>query len=107
MKPISVLYSQLKSSAKSRGIEFTITKTDLCDLSFPLACPILGIRLKWNKGCAGDDSYSIDRINNAIGYVPGNLVVISNRANSLKRDATLRELQLLAEFYTELTKTIN
>jgi hypothetical protein len=107
MKEISTLYSQLKSSAKSRGIEFSITKTDLHDLSFPMTCPVLGIRLDWNRGTAGDDSYSIDRINNAIGYVPGNLVVISNRANSLKRDATLKELQLLAEFYTELTETVN
>ena len=107
MQPISVLYSRLKSSAKSRGIEFSISKTDLYDLTFPITCPILGIRLKWNKGVAGDDSYSVDRIDNSVGYVPGNLIVISNRANSLKRDATLKELQLIAEFYTELTEAVN
>lgn len=102
MKDISELYSHLKSSAKSRGLEFNLTKTDLHDLSFPLTCPILGIKLTWNRGCAGDDSYSIDRINSDFGYVKGNVIVISNRANILKRDATLRELQLLSEFYTEL-----
>ena len=107
MKEISQLYSQLKSSAKTRGIEFSIKKTDLYDLSFPMTCPVLGIRLAWNRKIAGDDSYSVDRIDSSVGYVPGNLVVISNRANLLKRDATLKELQLLAEFYTELNETIN
>ena len=102
MKEITTLYSHLKSSAKSRDIEFTIKKTDLHDLSFPLTCPVLGIPLTWNKGAASDNSYSIDRIDSSLGYVPGNLVVISNRANILKRDATLKELQLLAEYYTFL-----
>lgn len=102
MKDISELYSHLKSSAKSRGLEFNLTKTDLHDLSFPLTCPILGIKLTWNRGCAGDDSYSIDRIDSDSGYVKGNIMVISNRANILKRVATLRELQLLSEFYTTL-----
>lgn len=107
MKEISELYSHLKSSAKSRGIEFSITKTDLYDLSFPLTCPILGIKLAWNRGKSCDNSYSIDRIDSTMGYIPGNLVVISNRANILKRDATLKELQLLAEYYTNLYESNN
>jgi hypothetical protein len=102
MKEISELYSHLKASAKSRGIEFSITKSDLNNLSFPLTCPILGIKLMWNTGKSCDNSYSIDRIDSTLGYVSGNLVVISNRANILKRDATLKELQSLAEYYTEL-----
>jgi hypothetical protein len=44
-------------------------------------------------------SYSLDRRNNDLGYVPGNVVVVSLRANQLKNDATVTELRQLADFY--------
>ena len=37
------------------------------------------------------DSPSLDRIVPELGYVKGNIRVISNRANHLKSDATLEE----------------
>lgn len=44
---------------------------------------------------ATSNSYSIDRIDSSKGYVKGNVWVISKRANTLKGDATLEELELL------------
>ncbi len=102
MKEISELYNHLKSSAKSRNIDFSLTKSELHDLSFPITCPILGLTLTWNKGSAKDNSYSIDRVDSSKGYSIDNIIVISNRANILKRDATLTELKLITEFYTQL-----
>lgn len=101
------LLSQLKSSAKGRCIEFDLDVTDLNNLSFPICCPILGIPLAFNNGKALDNSYSIDRIDSSQGYNIDNIIVISNRANILKRDATLDELQRLSNFYTELDKSLN
>jgi hypothetical protein len=52
-------------------------------------------------GGEGDDrnnSPSLDRIVPELGYVEGNVVWISNRANILKRDATWEELQRVAEW---------
>lgn len=102
LKEINVLYSGLKGSAKKRGINFELTKVDLWDLDIPITCPVLGIPLKFERGKATDNSVSIDRIDSTKGYTADNIIIISNRANTLKRDATLKELQQLAEFYTNL-----
>jgi hypothetical protein len=39
-----------------------------------------------------------------LGYVRGNVIVVSTRANRLKGDATLDELLRLAEFYQRIMK---
>lgn len=69
------------------------------DISIPEFCPVLGLRLQHGSGKATDASPSLDRIDNTKGYVQGNVMVVSNRANLLKRDATPDELQRLAAFY--------
>lgn len=101
-KDLKSLYNQLKASAKKRGIVFDINMNDLNDLSFPLTCPVLKIPLKFNHGSVKDDSYSIDRKDSSKGYTVDNIIVISYRANKLKSDATLEELRLLTEFYSEV-----
>jgi len=50
------------------------------------------------KGQPHDASPTLDRLNNAWGYVPGNIAVISYRANKLKGDATADELRRIAEW---------
>lgn len=106
---INLVYKNLKSSAKRRGIEFNLTKEDIDDIGLPLRCPILDIPLKFNSSFADDDSYSFDRIDSSKGYTRDNLVVISLRANKLKNNASLEELQKIAQFYTELyeSRSIN
>ena len=42
---------------------------------------------------------SIDRIDNTKGYVPGNVIVMSHRANKLKGDATKEETLGAAKFW--------
>jgi hypothetical protein len=42
------IYQRLKQSAKKRKIDFTLTLTDLNNISFPITCPVLGIPLRWN-----------------------------------------------------------
>jgi hypothetical protein len=96
------LYNRLKQSAKKRDIEFNLSLNDLNDLGFPLTCPILGIVLQHNTGSPKDNSYSIDRIDSSKGYVPGNIVVISFRANRIKNDSTLSELKSLVEYYESI-----
>ena len=38
---------------------------------------------------------TIDRIDNAVGYVPGNVRIISQRANVLKSNGTDKELEAI------------
>jgi hypothetical protein len=99
-KDIKVLYNRLKSSAKSRNIHFDLTLPELNNLTFPVTCPVLNIPLFHNTGSSKDNSVSFDRIDSTQGYTIDNIIVISNRANKLKSDATVKELKLLAEFYS-------
>ena len=48
------------------------------------------------------DSASIDRIHNHLGYIPGNVHWVSYRANRIKADATVEELQKIADYYRRL-----
>ena len=85
----------IKRNAKLRGLEFNITPDDLI---IPDFCPILGIKLYWTKGIATNSTPSIDRIDPSKGYIKGNVQVISMRANTLKNNATVEELELILKF---------
>lgn len=83
------LYRLARERAKKKGVPFTIEEKDVV---IPKTCPVLGIPL--NKGVKNrtDNSPSIDRLIPERGYVPGNIAVISWRANNLKSDATVEEI---------------
>lgn len=92
----SLILSNAKGRAKAKGLEFNLT---LNDIKIPIVCPVLGIPLRRGIGKIIDNSPSIDRINNKRGYTKDNILIISMRANRLKSDASLVELQQIASFY--------
>jgi hypothetical protein len=77
----------------------------LSDLVVPEFCPVLNIRLVFNRGKPGGshNSPSLDRIVPELGYAPGNVRVISDRANKLRNDATADELEAVARDARALT----
>lgn len=103
-KNLRELLNHLKQSAKNRNIYFDLTMDDLNNLSFPLTCPILGIPLHFNRGFAADDSYSVDRVDSSGGYTIDNIIIISNRVNTLKSNATVDEMRKIADFYSTLNQ---
>lgn len=94
--PEKTLYTAAKQRAKKNNIDFDI---DIEDVQIPLVCPILGIKIKHNNKGFQPGSPSIDRIDNTKGYIKSNIRVISNRANLLKRDAVIEELEKIIDFY--------
>lgn len=86
-----------RSRAKAAGIPFDLAEDDVV---VPTHCPVLGIPLVRHQGKRGyhPDSPSLDRKVPALGYVKGNVVVISARANLLKNDATLSELEAVVHY---------
>ncbi|WP_157272547.1 hypothetical protein [Azonexus hydrophilus] len=94
--PMSRWLSSIKRSAKERGIEFDLS---IEDIVVPERCPLLGIELRpWaSTSDRSDNSVSLDRIDSTKGYVKGNVWVISWRANRLKYDATIDEMELLVK----------
>ena len=81
--------------AATKGFEFNI---DEGDVVIPKVCPVLGLELTVGRGAPGPCSPSLDRMDNSLGYVKGNVRVISNRANSLKSDATIEELRAVLAY---------
>ena len=95
--PRSKMIQASKNRAKKARIPHGITKADIV---IPSHCPVFGIPLVVGSGKVNDNSPSLDRIIPELGYVLGNIVVVSWRANSIKRNATIAELRLLADFYS-------
>lgn len=96
-EPQRFLCQWAKARAKKRGIVFALKPSDIL---VPDVCPVLGIPLAFGHGAGGaiDASPTLDRIIPNKGYVVGNVAVISRRANFLKNDATLEELNLLVRW---------
>lgn len=87
---VSNLLRRARSRAKKTNLPFDITKADVI---VPDTCPVLGVKLVVNNTRGGgDDSPSLDRIVPALGYVKGNIAVMSGKANRLKGSGDLQEL---------------
>ena len=52
----------------------------------------------------GPGSPTLDRIVPSLGYVPGNVVVISHKANSIKSNATAAEIRAVADWLDDITR---
>ena len=86
-----------KSVCEKEGVPFDMTVDDLAP--FPLTCPVLGLTINWmSTGVSGNDSPSIDRMVPEKGYVRGNVRIISNKANRLKSNASLDELDAIVRY---------
>jgi hypothetical protein len=90
-----------KQRAEKNNLEHTLTLDDLKHL-YPQdnKCPILNIDLCW--GFPKDSSPSLDRINSKQGYTYENCQIISNRANRIKSDASVDELELVVKYLKEI-----
>lgn len=91
--------AELRVRAKKLGVPFDLTPADLV---LPTVCPVLGVSLRVGGPRMG--APSVDRIVPGRGYVKGNIVVVSGRANVLKGNASVDELKKLAEFYQKLVE---
>ncbi len=89
------LYKGAKTRSSERGEIFTL---ELSDIIIPKNCPILGIPLFGGTGSMCDNSPTLDRINNTIGYVKENIQVISHKANAMKRNGNLEDVKKLYEW---------
>lgn len=103
-------YYMLKNAfqrSKDRGLPFNIT---LADIIIPAVCPVLGMPFGvyrgQGRGGFKPDAPSLDRIIPSLGYVRGNICVISNLANSIKRDGTAEQLMKVAVWLSTETARV-
>jgi hypothetical protein len=90
--PRKVMLIHARSRATKKGLDFNI---DYSDIIIPEKCPLLNIPLYVSDKKVGPNSPTIDRIVCEKGYVKGNVLVISHKANCAKNDLTIQELELL------------
>jgi hypothetical protein len=66
---------------------------------FVTHCPLLGIELSYKlpQKSLLDNYATLDRIDSSKGYTVDNVQIISYRANTIKNNATLEEMQLIAK----------
>lgn len=74
-----------KKRAKKEEIPFNLLPEDI---ELPDVCPVLGIPLEINNKGMSNNSPTLDKIVPSLGYVKGNVRVISWLANRIKGDQT-------------------
>lgn len=94
-------FRRKKANALATGYEWTV---NFGELEWPTHCPILDIELDYFSEYRAENSPSFDRLDSSRGYVTGNVVVVSWRANRIKNDGTLEEHRKIMEYLENITQ---
>lgn len=93
-----------RKRAAKKGLPFTLTREWLLQ-QLPTHCPVFGIELDYAPGRGRHaSSPSVDRVRPDLGYVPGNVAIISDRANTVKSVGTAEEHRLIADWMDKLNE---
>lgn len=89
--------ARAKNRATKNGYPFDLTPADI---EIPTHCPVLGIELQVQKGRPGafSSSPSLDKVVPELGYIKGNVQVMSQLANQMKGAATPEQLLKFADW---------
>lgn len=90
--PEIALLERARARARRRDLPFTLRRKDV---RVPLVCPVSKRTLELGAGRTAR-SPSLDRICPGLGYVPGNVRVVSDEMNRLKSDHSAAKLRDLA-----------
>ncbi len=88
------LFQGAKARAKAQDLPFNL---EMDDIEIPTLCPVLGIEMQWGNSLT-NFTPTLDKIVPKEGYVKGNVKVISAKANRLKNNATLEELEKIVAY---------
>lgn len=101
-KPECFVLHNIKTRAKKNGVPFDLVAEDLLAPEF---CPVLGMRLERSSNPNGgvtDCAPTVDRLIPELGYVRDNIIIVSHKANRIKNDSTIEELEAVARFYRNI-----
>lgn len=98
-----LVYQQMREKFRQKksnnhSYEWTV---EFGELEFPANCPLLGIELDYFAERTQENSPSFDRVDSSKGYVKGNVIVCSWRANRIKNDGTAEEHRKIYEFLSK------
>lgn len=100
------MFMAAKFRAKQKSIPFTLTLSEMPNI--PERCPVFGFELEKGGNGRGlrDRSPSLDKIIPSLGYVAGNVQIISGKANKMKANATTEEIGKLYHYMLDMEKEI-
>jgi len=87
------LVKHANKRARMNNIPFDL---DPLQLNIPAVCPILGIPLIFTDKITTHNTPSLDRLVPRLGYVPGNVHIISWKANAIKSYGTAEDHEKIA-----------
>ena len=95
-----LIVRRAKTRANKNNVPFDIDE-DYIKKIWPKhnICPIFKIKLEQSNLHTGDQSPSLDRIIPKLGYVKGNVQIMSHKANRIKNNATFEELIIIGKYY--------
>lgn len=100
-------YYNAKRRAESKGVPFDLTVDDILAIT-PDECPVFKAEFSFiGNGHVLPESATLDRIRAEIGYVKGNVVVVSKKVNEIKNSWRPKDLYQVADFYWEIEKPLN
>jgi len=96
-----------RKRAHKKGLPFNLTTVYIRTLMTD-KCPIFGTDFRYgqNRGVQ-PTSPSLDRIRPELGYVVGNVIIISSKANSIKSAYGSKELYMVADWLYKIEKGKN
>ena len=97
--PERYIWMHIRNKCRKKNIPFNF---EVSDIIIPKYCPILGIELKMGNLANQDNAASVDRAIPALGYVKGNVSIMSKRANTIKNDGTAEEHEKIAAFIRKM-----
>jgi hypothetical protein len=100
LEPQATMLRMARKRARKQGLPCSIR---LSDIVVPEFCPVLGIPLFVQGQHVGPHSPTLDKLIPELGYVSGNICVISNKANLIKSNASIADLQAVL-VYMKLTR---
>ena len=104
---IEIILRGSKARAKKNNLPCNLTMEYLQTIITD-KCPIFGIELSWGSMGSGisGNSPTLDRILPDLGYVEGNVCIISHLANLIKQNVGYRELYQVADWLYEKTREV-
>ena len=94
------MWQNAKKNARRKKVPFDLTPEFVASLEVPKYCPVLGIKIISQAigEERNDNTPSLDKFYPKLGYVEGNVQIISWKANALKRDGSPEEWEKIAEW---------
>lgn len=90
-----------RARAKELGVPCDIDGEYLKSI-YTTHCPVLGVEFAPRDDRKTNAPYcaTVDRIVPELGYTRGNVIIVCRRANNIKSDASIDEIQKVLDFYS-------